>query len=115
MRTFPVFVSRLPVDYDGTKHPKLFNMQVGDTAYTLPWGMYADECGTLMINGRYPALPKDCGTHYLKVTRTVQGFSVETFPPELAESYTPRDKMPWRVPTEAVILVCRVNGRELFH
>lgn len=52
-------------------------MLPGDTAYTLPWAMWADENRALWINGNYPIRERPGGTVQLFIKRTETGVTVD--------------------------------------
>ena len=55
---------------------KLAQMQIGETAYTLPWGMWLDESQRFWLNPEYPASAGVDGTACMKVERRDDGYHV---------------------------------------
>ena len=41
----------------------------GESVYTVPWAMYADDNGALWLNGNYSFDKHSHGTHEMKVTK----------------------------------------------
>lgn len=76
-----------------TKLPRQFldtstleNMQVGETRYTLPWGMRVDADLECWLHPKYPANCFPGGTVQMRVERRKDGYHV--WPPA-GESYSP--------------------------
>lgn len=77
----------------------LRNMEVGDVAYTLPWGMMIDKDMRCHLNGTYPAEPFPSGTVSMRVERREDGYHV--FATETGEQFHPRSGgIPWLGSTE---------------
>ena len=55
-------------------------MRDGDTAYTLPWAMWADSSRRLWLNPTYPAGKKPVGTAQMRIRRKGRGFIVYGVP-----------------------------------
>ncbi|MEU2403465.1 hypothetical protein ABZ609_03935 [Streptomyces rubiginosohelvolus] len=51
-------------------------MLVGESAFTLPWAMWADEDRRLWLSADYPADEEAAGTVRMRITRTPDGFQV---------------------------------------
>ena len=58
--------AKLPesLESDGLK-----DMVEGESVRTLPWGMYADDEGSLWLNGNYPITDQPQGTSKMLVTK----------------------------------------------
>ncbi len=57
------------------------DMLEGESCYTVPWAMWADEKGHLWLNGSYLFHKEDGGagkTTRMKITRINGGFEVDT-------------------------------------
>lgn len=52
--------------------PTLLDMGGGQSTWTLPWAMYADDDGKLWLNGDYPQSTRG-GTAQMKVRKTMSG------------------------------------------
>jgi hypothetical protein len=66
--------------------PTIARMQVGETAYTTPWGMWVDLSKQGWLHPEYPATATPRGTIRMKVERHENGYHV--WPPE-GETYNP--------------------------
>lgn len=66
MQTFP----------ESKRTKQLKDLAVGETCYTLPWGMWVRTDGQCFLNERYPAYEASGGTAQLKVTRVKEGYVV---------------------------------------
>lgn len=60
----------------------LASMSVGESAYTLPWGMWVDGDRRCWLHPGYPAEPKPGGTVRMRVELQPNGFHVWTPPGE---------------------------------
>jgi hypothetical protein len=49
----------------------------GESTYTLPWAMYADDEGNLWLNGNYPLNKEPKGTAKMRVTKRNGGYIVD--------------------------------------
>ncbi len=68
--------AKLPNKY---KKQNLHDILVGETVYTVPWAMYADENCDLWLNGNYSFYDSPMGTATMSVSRTKRGYIVDIF------------------------------------
>jgi hypothetical protein len=66
--------AKLPKNLETTG---LKDMKDGESAYTLPWAMYADEEGSLWLNGEYPVSEKEEKTSCMLVTKERDWYIVD--------------------------------------
>lgn len=66
--------ARLPEDI---RQREIKDMSLGEVAYTVPWGMYADHDGVLWLHGGYSISDSPGGTVQMKVMRTADGYKVD--------------------------------------
>lgn len=75
------------------------DLLVGETAYTAPWAMYADQDRKLWLNPGFTFEERPGGTSQMQITRTSEGFRVgcvtgETYRPDAGRSSSGEDGLP---------------------
>lgn len=66
---------------EGQRERTLADMKIGETAWTMPWGMWVDNSGRCWLNPNYPAEKTPGGTVELKVERRGDSFHVTNHDP----------------------------------
>lgn len=64
-------MAKLPNDKEGKT---IEQMQVGETGYTLPWGMWVDKDKNCWLNEQYPLEKSPKGTVALKIEKLSEGY-----------------------------------------
>lgn len=62
---------------EALRQPTILDLGVGESAWTVPWGMFADKEGKLWLNGKYSIDRTPGGTVSMKVTRTAGGYECD--------------------------------------
>ena len=61
---------------DGLGQPTLADLTIGQTAYTVPWAMWADEERSLWLTPSFPAHDQPGGTVRMRVDLRSDGYHV---------------------------------------
>lgn len=62
---------------EALRQQTILDLTVGESAWTVPWGMFADKEGKLWLNGKYSIDRTPGGTVAMKVTRTASGYECD--------------------------------------
>ena len=65
-------MAKLPEQFEESNQLK--NMDIGDSGYIVPWGMWMDLDGNCFLNEAYTHSPTPRGTVQLKITRVIDGY-----------------------------------------
>ena len=65
-------MAKLPEQFE--ENNQLKNMDIGDSGYIVPWGMWMDLDGNCFLNESYTHQPNTGGTVQLKITRVIDGY-----------------------------------------
>lgn len=80
--------SLLPENLEGST---IELMLTGDTGYTLPWAMWADEDRKMWMNPKYPISKTPTGTTQMAIERTEDGVNVFLSTLPKGYKYTPSE------------------------
>lgn len=69
------------------KQETIADMGIGESKYTVPWAMWADEDEELWLTPEFVAYDEPGGTVQMRITRTEAGFRVLRAPGHM---YTPQ-------------------------
>jgi hypothetical protein len=81
--------------------PSIKDTKIGQTFYTLPWGMWVDLNRMCWLHPDYPVSPEPDGTLSMRVQRRADGFHV--WPPATS-SYSPTAAPGYVSPADTVYL-----------
>lgn len=87
-------MAKLPESFE--EKSLICNMEIGDSGFITPWGMWMDNEGKCFLNEKYNLHPVEFGTANLKITRVIDGY--------LAHIHEMKDDYKWEKQSNPVFM-----------